>query len=170
LKRRIEVEVPVTGDFSGTFGLLNLRDAALENISRLDPVMKVDWNSDSWVAIESSTPSPRDYEKNLATMLQGIGCSAKGAPHVVRGLLPGLERRFAVEPSRAVALAAAFLDEANCPGVHGLSELDKSELQTIRDRYRPPRPRHHITLAEDPDSRLFSSRLFSCPRHVPPPP
>ena len=82
--------------------------------------------------------APEKYEKTLAGILQETGCDAGGAPYVIPRLLRTLNERFKADPSKKVALAAAFLDEANCPGAHGLSEQDKSALRTIRGPAAPP--------------------------------
>jgi len=40
-------------------------------------------------------------------------------------------RPFRDQSDAAKVLAAAFLDEAHCPGAHGLSEADQAELKKI---------------------------------------
>jgi uncharacterized protein YjbI with pentapeptide repeats len=122
LKRLIEAQVP-PGD---------RRELALRRIGRLDPDdTKVEWESDTWHALKRASPPPKDYEKILAGILRDAGCAAEGAPYVIRRLL-----RSHQELTRA--LAPTFLDEANCPGAHGLSEEDKSALRKIRGPAAPP--------------------------------
>jgi uncharacterized protein YjbI with pentapeptide repeats len=76
----------------------------------------------------------------LVAVLRDAGCNAEGAPYVIRGFLRRvneqflLDRRFPSDPSQEARLVTAFLDEAHCPGAHGLSEQDKFNLQNIRDR------------------------------------
>lgn len=45
------------------------------------------------------------------------------------------------ESDAAKALAAAFLDEAHCPGAHGLSETDKAKLKEIAAPAAPQPPK-----------------------------
>ena len=67
-----------------------------------------------------------------------IGCAAEGPPYVIGGLSRQLENRFGRMYSLEEAeVAAAFLDDATCPGARGLSEENKAKLKTIRDRGFP---------------------------------
>jgi hypothetical protein len=81
--------------------------------------------------------SRQDYEKKLAEWLQDRGCKAIGAPYVLHGLIRNLVSRFTQDSPLPAKLAAAFLDEKQCAGAHGLSERDKFELQDIQDGLRP---------------------------------
>ena len=56
-----------------------------------------------------------------------MGCAAKGAPYVMHALVARLSNGDQSEAAKA--LAADFLDEAHCPGAHGLSEADKAALK-----------------------------------------
>jgi uncharacterized protein YjbI with pentapeptide repeats len=121
LQRLIEIKVP-QGD---------LREKASARIERLNPKEILAPQPDPWLDLEQSSPLPEDYYKILAEILQKTGCDADGTPHVIHGLLRTLDRRFTSDHSKAADLAAAFLDEASCPGARGLSDKDKSELQKI---------------------------------------
>jgi hypothetical protein len=48
---------------------------------------------------------------------------------------------FRDQSDTAMALAAAFLDEAHCPGAHGLSEADKAKLKEIATPAGPQAPK-----------------------------
>jgi hypothetical protein len=63
------------------------------------------------------------------------GSNADGAPYSMRGLLRNLGDRFSLESSQPNMIAAAFLDEAKCPGARGLSKEDKLKLRDMRDRH-----------------------------------
>ena len=92
---------------------------------------------------EESARSAGSYFDTLAKTLKAIGCAAEGAPYVVGGLIPRLDWRFSnLHPSQEAEVAAAFLDEAKCPGARGLSEENKAKLQDIRVRglAAPPGP------------------------------
>jgi hypothetical protein len=52
-------------------------------------------------------------------------------------VISGLTRRIAANQAE---VAAAFLEEAKCPGARGLSEENKAKLQEIRDRGLPAPP------------------------------
>jgi uncharacterized protein YjbI with pentapeptide repeats len=87
------------------------------------------------------------YPITLAKIFKEIGCAVEGAPYVIRGLIRQvyehqvhLDYRFERYPLEAVKVAAAFLDEPNCPGARGLSEESKAKLQEIRDRGLPASP------------------------------
>jgi hypothetical protein len=90
-----------------------------------------------------SAGSTGSYFSTLAKLFKEIGCAADGAPYVIGGLIHRrgnrvqLEDRFEGHPSEGAEVAAAFLDEAKCPGARGLSEENKAKLQEIRDRGLP---------------------------------
>ena len=77
------------------------------------------------------------YDKSLAQSLRQIGCDAGGASYVIHGLLRNLIDRFGPGSAEPAAVAAAFLDDANCTGARDLLEEDKAKLREIRDG-RPP--------------------------------
>ena len=120
LKWQIEMQVPQG----------RARERALTQIARLDPNTRFDWKPGGWVEQQ-----PRDYERNLTKSLRTTGCDREGAPYVISGIVDTLafDRRFSPRSVEVVALAKAFLDEANCPGAHGLSETYKAKLEQIRD-------------------------------------
>jgi len=93
-----------------------------------------------WAARERETPAPEVYEKSLAGQWREAGCAAEGAPYVLRALIARLRfySRFPEQRYAAKALAAAFLDEAPCPG---LSEADKATLKKIAVPAAPPAPK-----------------------------
>ena len=61
--------------------------------------------------------------------MRGVSVIRKGGE---RGVL--LDHRFGNNLSKEAEVAAAFLEDAKCPGARGLSEEDKAKLQEIRDR------------------------------------
>jgi len=92
-----------------------------------------------WIRLAATPPSDQEYEKGLANILQQTGCTAKGAPYVLRELIKkDLKRRFKDGSPQPAFLAHAFLDEANCPGARGLSEEDKGRLRAIAKQAPPP--------------------------------
>ena len=96
-----------------------------------------------WAARERETPAPEVYEKSLAGQWREAGCAAEGAPYVLRALIARLRfySRFREQRYAAKALAAAFLDEAHCPGAHGLSEADKATLKKVAAPAAPQAPK-----------------------------
>jgi hypothetical protein len=128
------------------------RDQELQRIAPLEkpPYVADEALAKVWTDLANeSAHSASSYFGSLAKMLEEIGCAADGAPYVV----DGLTRRF-TSPFQARVLAgfskvvevavaeaaAAFLDEAKCPGARGLSEESKARLQMIRDRVRKVPP------------------------------
>jgi hypothetical protein len=91
----------------------------------------------AWAALEGSSPPLDVYEKGLAKQLRETGCAAGGAPYVLSGLLNRLED---MKTSQEFVLAAQFLDDAHCPGAHGLSPAAKARLEAVRDRGRGVAP------------------------------
>jgi uncharacterized protein YjbI with pentapeptide repeats len=132
LRRLIEDTVPAG----------RLQTDALRRILLLDPETQVE---DSglralWVELKSASPTPNDYARKLGNALREIGCSANGAPFVVRAL----GWRMWLAPSSSYLpvpgpVASAFLDQ-NCLGARGLSEWDKQRLREIVARRTPPTP------------------------------
>jgi uncharacterized protein YjbI with pentapeptide repeats len=132
LKRLIEGQPEGTG-----------RNWALERIATLDPATPLDGQEEmatAWVDLARSSPAQGAYEQSLKESLRETGCTADGAPYVIRGLLRKINRRFNSDSQYPLALAAAFLDEAHCPGARGLSEEDQVKLREIRDRPPPALP------------------------------
>jgi len=84
-----------------------------------------------------SKRSASTYSKEVAKILQEIGCAVHGAAYVISGLTRQLDSRFEGDRSQEAEVAAAFLDEASCPGARGLSEENKAKLQEMRDRGLP---------------------------------
>ena len=129
LKRLIEKQVP-EGDE---------RRRALERVASLDPEGSRADESDTWDDLERSSPAfgslEQDlYRKKRARQWRDIGCDAKGAPSVIRGILRNFhDPEDPQSPGRLAALATAALDEATCPGARGLSDEDKVVLREIRD-------------------------------------
>jgi uncharacterized protein YjbI with pentapeptide repeats len=95
----------------------------------------------TWIRLEEKSPSSELYQDKVAGRLKELGCESDGAPYVIHGLLRQLVRRFdrpQQDSLHPAALAAAFLDEATCPGARGLSDDDRIALQKIGGR--PPVP------------------------------
>jgi uncharacterized protein YjbI with pentapeptide repeats len=139
LKQLIAKEVP-DGENKG---------ATMERIDqRLDPTTALEGEDEMakiWAAGETEAPSREAYVKSLAGQLRDVGCAAKGAPYVLHALIarlgsPGTSP-FGDQSDAAKALASAFLDEAHCPGAHGLSEADKATLKEIAAPAAPSAPR-----------------------------
>ncbi len=148
LKRLVAEQVPK----------VNVDQDVLENLERikqgLDPGKALEGEGDMakiWAARKRETPTPEVYEKSVVNLWRQLGCSAEGAPYVLHGLvvqLNGLATpygnsipRIPIQSDAAKARAAAFLDEAHCPGAHGLSEADKARLKKIAAPDAPPPPK-----------------------------
>jgi len=127
------------------------RDAAMERIEqRLDPEKALEGEDEMakiWAARESEAATPEaheKFEKSLAGQWREVGCAPEGAPYVLHGLIAGyrlVRFVFHSQSEEAKSLAAAFLDEAHCPGAHGLSEADKAALKMIAARAAPQAPK-----------------------------
>ncbi len=134
LKSVIEDWVPAGGFW---------RAQTLKQIATLEnpPYVRDEASARAWADIaEASSRSPKPYPEVLAETLEDVGCAADGAPYVMSGLIRELDYRFEKGSSQEAAVAAAFLNEANCPGARGLSEENKAKLQEIRDRGLPAAP------------------------------
>jgi uncharacterized protein YjbI with pentapeptide repeats len=130
LKQLIERQVPKGGR----------RDDALKRIAALDPAKLLPEEealATAWTDLARSSLSLDEYEKGLAKWLRETGCDANGAPYVIRRLLGRLDRRFSSGSPQVAALAAAFLDDAHCPGARGLSDQETFRLQMLRDHAAP---------------------------------
>jgi hypothetical protein len=114
---------------------------------RLDPTKALEGEKEMakvWAARESESPSPEVYEKSFAEQWRTTGCAVNGAPYVLRALLARLDTDdspFDKGSPEKPKLAATFLDEAHCPGAHGLSEADKAKLKKIAAPAAPPAPK-----------------------------
>ena len=97
-----------------------------------------------WAARERESPAPEAYIKSLAGQWRELGCAAEGAPYVLDGLVIQLatpeDLPVFYESDAATALANDFLDEANCPGAHGLSKAAKAVLNKIAAQTAPQAP------------------------------
>ena len=110
------------------------RDRALKSIDPLGQPLYIEdeVSAKGWRDLEKFSPSPEAYRKRVADGLKTIGCNANGAPYVMAGLIRQLDNRFFWGSSVLEAtVAAAFLDEAHCPGARGLSEEKKARLQQM---------------------------------------
>ncbi|MFZ3325039.1 MAG: hypothetical protein WA231_03740 [Methylocella sp.] len=98
-----------------------------------------------WVTRERKSPTPKAYAKNLAGQWRKIGCAEDGAPYVLNALIDRLSvadtSPFRDQSDAAKTLASAFLDEAHCPGAHGLSEIARAALKKIAASAPPPAPK-----------------------------
>jgi hypothetical protein len=139
LKQRIAAEVPEGEN----------KRVAMERIEeRLDPTKAMEGEDEMakiWTVQANSSPAPEVYAKSIAGQWRELGCAAEGAPYVLHALISRLSIP-AISPFRgrseeAKALASAFLDEAHCPGAHGLSEFDKAELKKIAAPAAPQAPK-----------------------------
>jgi hypothetical protein len=124
--------------------------AAMERIERrLDPTKALEGEDEMakvWAAArESVPPTPEAYEKSLAGQWRELGCTAEGAPYVLHALIARLSSAdsspFRDQSAAVKTLASDFLDEAHCPGAHGLSEADKATLKKIAATVAPPAPK-----------------------------
>jgi Pentapeptide repeats (8 copies) len=124
--------------------------AAMERIERrLDPTKALEGEDEMakvWAAArESVPPTPEAYEKSLAGQWRELGCAAEGAPYVLHALIARLSSAdsspFRDQSAAVKTLASDFLDEAHCPGAHGLSEADKATLKKIAATVAPPAPK-----------------------------
>ena len=110
-----------------------MRENALRSIAVLDPGRPVPEEKDmakAWADAARAQFDAGAYERDL----REVGCSEDGAPFVISTLSESLQERFESDRPRLAALAALFLDEAQCPGARGLSEGDKDTLRGLRDR------------------------------------
>ena len=108
-----------------------MRDKVLRQIAILDPALTVadeEEMAKDWADAAHSSFDPAAYERDL----REIGCSEEGAPMVIRAFLDRLLSRFEPDSPQPAPLAAAFLDEAQCPGARGLSQDDKNMLRALR--------------------------------------
>ena len=115
-----------------------LRDAASK---RIEPLAQPPFTEDAgspgaWKHLEEVQQHP----PRLSEILIKVGCATAGAPYVVRRLIWELDVRFPDDHTAKAAVAAAFLDEAHCPGARGLREEDNAKLRQIRDRATAPSP------------------------------
>ena len=91
----------------------------------------------AWTDLEKeSARSAPSYFDTLAKMFIEIGCGAEGGPYVAGGLTQRLTNRFG-GISLEAEVAAAFLDDARCPGARGLSDENEAKPNAIRDRGFP---------------------------------
>ncbi len=118
------------------------------NLISMDPTKALEGEDEMakiWAARERESPTPQAYEKSLAGLWRKTGCAVEGAPNVLHGLVARLNSPlyspFRDRSDAVKALAAAFLDEVQCPGAHGLSEADKAELKRIAAPAAPPAPK-----------------------------
>jgi uncharacterized protein YjbI with pentapeptide repeats len=122
LKELIAKEVPAG----------EMRENALRNIAVLDPGRPAPEEKDmakAWADAARARFDAAAYERDL----REVGCSEDGAPFVISSISENLQERFESGSPRLAALAALFLDEAQCPGARGLSEEDKDTLRGLRD-------------------------------------
>jgi uncharacterized protein YjbI with pentapeptide repeats len=130
---------------------LLVRDRALQQIAVLGkpPFVAHEASAKAWTDLANqSAHSSGSYFNTLAKELEEIGCAADGAPYVIGGLTRRisanqvqLDFRFSGYLSQEAEVAAAFLDEAKCPGARGLSEENKAKLQEIHNRGLPTSPK-----------------------------
>lgn len=123
------------------------RNGVLQRIASLDPATPLAGEGDMakrWTELAGSPPSPSDYNKTLVDVLQQTGCSELvGGPDVIRGLTRDLNERLGQGSQEAHAVAAKFLDQANCPGASGLSDDTRAKLTEVKDS-GPPAPPSRI--------------------------
>jgi uncharacterized protein YjbI with pentapeptide repeats len=133
LKSLIENSIPTVGG----------RASALPQTATLEkpPYVADEAVTKAWTDLAKvSAGSTGSYFNSLTKLFKEIGCAADGAPYVIGGLIRRrgnrvqLEDRFEGHPSEGAEVAAAFLDEAKCPGARGLSEENKAKLQEIHNR------------------------------------
>jgi hypothetical protein len=122
------------------------RFATARTEQRLDPTTVLEGENEMakiWAAREREAPRPEVYEKSLAGQWREAGCAATEAPYVLHALIDRLPSSvfFPDQSPSAKALASAFLDEAHCPGAHGLSEADKALLRVVAAPAAPPPPK-----------------------------
>jgi Pentapeptide repeats (8 copies) len=122
--------------------------AATEKIEvRLDPSKSLEGEDEMakiWTAREREAPSPEVYAKTVAELWRKTGCAEDGAPYVLHALIDRLSiptRPFRDQSDAVKSLASTFLDEAHCPGAHGLSEYDKAKLRELAAPAPPPTPK-----------------------------
>jgi hypothetical protein len=124
-----------------------LREEALQRIATLEkpPYVADAASAKTWTDLaEESARSADSLLIARAKVFEEIGCAADGAPYVIGALIRELDGTFLgyIGPHLAqeAEVAAAFLDEAKCPGALGLSEENKAKLREMRDRGVPAPP------------------------------
>jgi hypothetical protein len=122
LKELIAKEVPAG----------QMRENALQRIAVLDPGRPAPEEKDGAKAWADAARARFDAAAHERYLLK-VGCSEDGAPYVISALAENLQARFEAGSPHVTALAALFLDEAQCPGARGLSEDDKNMLRALRD-------------------------------------
>jgi hypothetical protein len=118
-------------------------------IEELDPTKVLGKEAEmakDWADRERSSPAPDVSAKSFAEQWRDVGCATEGAPYVLHRLVfqlsgPPIIPPFRDQSDAAKALAAAFLDEAHCPGARGLSEADKAKLKEIAAPAAPTAPK-----------------------------
>jgi hypothetical protein len=153
----------------------NRRQALNQIEERLDPSKPLDgaaWMAKVWRDKKASSPAPEKREKRIAEIWAKIGCSADGAPYVARALLKRISGSFEDDSPEPAKLAAAFLDDKNCPGARGLAAEEKAALKEIRESapapVHKPRKKPHLSAKREllkKDSNSSVARRFpSSPR------
>jgi uncharacterized protein YjbI with pentapeptide repeats len=117
------------------------REAVKRVGQSLDPSKPLDGENEMakiWEAQARFSLAIEAYEKRVAGIWRETGCAAEGAPYVLRQLLSSLDSTpFDAQSPQKPVLAAAFLDEEQCPCARGLTNGEKAKLKEIRDRLPP---------------------------------
>jgi uncharacterized protein YjbI with pentapeptide repeats len=130
LEKRIEQEVPAP--------------RRAQTLARVDPVLdpakplKDEAEmAQNWAERQRSSPTPTDYEVELARRWREIGCAADGSPYVLKTLINYMTGTsvFAEGSPQRAQLATEFLKEG-CAGASGLAEDDKAKLKALTGSVR----------------------------------
>jgi hypothetical protein len=113
-----------------------LSDATKRVAPRLDPTVPFElepsWAAE-WEALEDTPFDRVGFNAVRDGFLREAGCSADGTPGVAKNFVM-TDAFWRDDGPNASTLAAAFLDEANCPGARELPESIRAKLREIARR------------------------------------
>ena len=105
---------------------------ARKRVARLDPSAHIQEDPsvrDGWKRLEDSSLTAEEFRQKLTAVLSRTACAADGAPYVAAAVINLISvRQTDVD---AKALTGQLLDEANCPGAHGLSDQAQRYLRNL---------------------------------------
>ena len=110
-------------------------DEARQRVAKLDPSAHPQEDPsarDVWKRLEDSSLSMEEFRRKRTEVLSRTACAQEGAPFVAAALINRIDaNRIDAQEIDAKALAGKLLDEANCPGAHGLPEQAQRILRNL---------------------------------------
>ena len=110
-------------------------DEARNRVAKLDPSAQTQEDPsarDVWKRLEDSSLSMDEFRRKRTEVLSSTACAPEGAPFVAAALINRIDaNRIDAQEIDAKALAGKLLDEANCPGAHGLPEPAQRILRNL---------------------------------------